>query len=71
MRFARRAHVQGATANFELLKPDGSVFSYKTAALELADAGFHIRDGCMCNPGSCYGATGKLFSLQAIFLFLE
>lgn len=49
---------QGGVANFHILKPDGSVFSYKLASVELASAGFHVREGCMCNPGACYGAVG-------------
>lgn len=50
--------VQAAVANFLVLKPDGEVFSYKTAGIELSDAGFHVREGCMCNPGACYAAVG-------------
>lgn len=50
---------QGATANFLILKPDGQeVFSYKTASVELADGGFHVREGCMCVPGICYASLG-------------
>ena len=50
--------MQGATFNFQILQPDGRVFSYKKAALVLAAAGFHMRCGCTCNPGACYGALG-------------
>ena len=24
----------------------------------LSEAGFQVRDGCMCNPGACYRAVG-------------
>lgn len=46
---------QGATFNFQLLKPDGGLFSYRSASGVLAEAGFHMRCGCTCNPGACYG----------------
>lgn len=52
---------QGSVANFQLLKPadaGGGPLSYKAAAGELAAAGFHVREGCMCNPGACYAAVG-------------
>ena len=49
---------QAAVANFLLLKPNGDVFSYINAGIELAYAGFHVREGCMCNPGACYSALG-------------
>jgi molybdenum cofactor sulfurtransferase len=52
--------VQGPVANFQLLTPAGKVFSYKTASIRLAKAGFHVREGCMCNPGACYAAVGVL-----------
>ena len=49
---------QSAIANFQILKPNGTLFSYRTAARALTAAGFNIRDGCMCNPGSCYRDAG-------------
>lgn len=57
--------VQGGILNFEVLRPDGSVFSYKTFEREAADAGFHVRTGAECNPGACYnylGVTVRLLS---------
>ncbi|GFR48351.1 hypothetical protein Agub_g10238 [Astrephomene gubernaculifera] len=50
--------VQGGIVNFELLKPDGSIFSYKTFEKEAAAAGFHVRTGAECNPGACYNYLG-------------
>ncbi|KAG2427700.1 hypothetical protein HYH02_014532 [Chlamydomonas schloesseri] len=50
--------VQGAILNFELLRPDGSIFSYKTFEREAATAGFHVRTGAECNPGACYNYLG-------------
>lgn len=50
--------VQGGIVNFELLGPDGELLSFILAAKEMSAAGFHIRDGCMCNPGACFGYTG-------------
>lgn len=49
---------QSGIANFQILKPDGELFSYRTAALVLSEQGFQVRDGCMCNPGACYKAVG-------------
>lgn len=50
--------VQGGILNFEVLRPDGTVFSYKTFEREAADAGFHVRTGAECNPGACYNYLG-------------
>lgn len=50
--------VQGGIVNFEVLRPDGSVFSYKTFEREAAEAGFHVRTGAECNPGACYNYLG-------------
>jgi hypothetical protein len=52
------AQVQGGILNFEVLRPDGSVFSYKTFEREAAEAGFHVRTGAECNPGACYNYLG-------------
>jgi molybdenum cofactor sulfurtransferase len=49
---------QSGIANFQLLKPSGELFGYRTASLVLSGAGFQVRDGCMCNPGACYRAVG-------------
>jgi molybdenum cofactor sulfurtransferase len=46
--------VQGGILNFEVLRPDGRVFSYKTFEREAAEAGFHVRTGSECNPGACF-----------------
>ena len=57
--FCSRGSVQSGTiANFQILKPSGELFSYRTAARVLSEAGFNVRDGCMCNPGACYAAVG-------------
>lgn len=37
--------VQGGILNFELLRPDGSILSYKTFEREAATAGFHVSGG--------------------------
>ena len=52
------SRVQGGILNFELLKPNGGVFSYKTFEVEAAEAGFHVRTGAACNPGACYAELG-------------
>lgn len=52
------SEVQGGIVNFELLQPDGSIFSYRTFQKESADAGFHLRTGSECNPGACYLYVG-------------
>jgi molybdenum cofactor sulfurtransferase len=60
---------QSGIANFQILKPSGELFSYRTAALVLSEQGFQVRDGCMCNPGACYkavGVTDKEVRLKAI-----
>jgi hypothetical protein len=49
---------QGGILNFEVLRPDGGVFSYKTFEREAAEAGFHVRTGAECNPGACYNYLG-------------
>jgi molybdenum cofactor sulfurtransferase len=46
--------VQGGIVNFEVLRPDGRVFSYKKFEREAAEAGFHVRTGSECNPGACF-----------------
>lgn len=50
--------VQGGIVNFEVLRPDGTVLSYKTFEREAAAAGFHVRTGSECNPGACYSYLG-------------
>lgn len=49
---------QSGIANFQILKPSGELFSYRTASRVLSEGGFQVRDGCMCNPGACYRAVG-------------
>lgn len=56
--FNNARQVQGGILNFEVLRPDGSVFSYKTFEREAAEAGFHVRTGAECNPGACYNYLG-------------
>lgn len=63
--------VQGGILNFEVLRPDGSVFSYKTFEREAAEAGFHVRTGAECNPGACYNYLGvqvRMCTSQALVL---
>jgi molybdenum cofactor sulfurtransferase len=60
--------VQGGIINFELLRPDGSIFSYKTFEREAAAAGFHVsgraeRRGCDRAWGSGRAAGRELASL--------
>jgi hypothetical protein len=50
--------VQGGILNFELLKPNGGIHSYRTFEKEAAEAGFHVRTGAACNPGACYAELG-------------
>eukprot|EP00803_Ostreobium_quekettii_P001179 evm.model.scf_2321.2 EVM.evm.TU.scf_2321.2 scf_2321:18238-20607(-) len=50
--------VQGCILNFEVLKPNGEAFSYKTFEVEAAKACFHIRTGVECNPGAAYNYIG-------------
>jgi hypothetical protein len=50
--------VQGGILNFELLKPNGGIHSYRTFEMEAAEAGFHVRTGAACNPGACYAELG-------------
>lgn len=57
------SQVQGGILNFEVLRPDGSVFSYKTFEREAAEAGFHVRTGAECNPGACYNYLGVQVSM--------
>lgn len=52
------AKVQGGIFNFALLKPDGSLFSYKGFEVAAAEAGLHVRTGSECNPGACYAYLG-------------
>ncbi|KAI8471501.1 MAG: pyridoxal phosphate-dependent transferase [Monoraphidium minutum] len=52
------AAVQGAVFNFALIKPDGSLFSYKGFETAAAGAGLHVRTGSECNPGACYNYLG-------------
>lgn len=52
-------HLQGSTLNFQLLSPSGHLHSYRAASAALAEAGFHMRCGCTCNPGACYGAAAE------------
>lgn len=56
--FQNSKEVQGGIINFEVLRPDGTVFSYKTFEREAAEAGFHVRTGAECNPGACYNYLG-------------
>lgn len=60
MHYANPAR-QSAIASFQLVKPEPShgspYFSYRRAALVLAEAGFQLRDGCACCPGACYRAS--------------
>jgi molybdenum cofactor sulfurtransferase len=60
--------VQGGILNFEVLRPDGSVFSYKTFEREAADAGFHVRTGAECNPGACYNYLGVTVRVRMLTL---
>eukprot|EP00890_Picochlorum_soloecismus_P002197 jgi/Picsp_1/2979/NSC_01203-R1_molybdenum cofactor sulfurase len=48
----------GTVAIFQILKPPGELFSNINAAPVLSEAGFKVRDGCMCNLGACYRAVG-------------
>lgn len=47
---------QSPVANFEILQPDGQVFSYKAVGSALNKEGVQVRTGCCCNPGACYHA---------------
>lgn len=54
--------VQGGILNMELLREDGTAYSYKSFEAEAAEAGFHIRTGIECNPGAAYNYIGVLES---------
>ena len=43
---------QGGIFNFEILRPDGRAFAYKTVEREAAAAGLHLRSGQACAPGA-------------------
>jgi len=46
---------QGPIINFNLLKPDGTYFGYYDVSELAAQNNIHLRTGCSCNPGACYG----------------
>lgn len=47
--------LQGPILNFNLHKPNGSYYGYFEVAEVAARRNIHIRSGCACNPGACYG----------------
>lgn len=47
---------QGAIITFNVLRRDGSYVGFGDVAEAAEKAGFHLRTGCMCNPGACYAA---------------
>ncbi|KAF8057669.1 hypothetical protein HT031_006018 [Scenedesmus sp. PABB004] len=49
---------QSATFEFLVHSPNGSVVPFLAVEAAAADAGLHLRTGCHCNPGACYGAIG-------------
>ncbi|KAJ4460370.1 Molybdenum cofactor sulfurase [Paratrimastix pyriformis] len=49
---------QGGILNFNLLRMNGSYFGYSEVSKLASNNGFHIRTGCSCNPGACYGYLG-------------
>jgi len=50
--------VQGGVFNFQALRPDGRVFSYRTVEREAAAAGLHLRSGQACAPGAALHYLG-------------
>jgi molybdenum cofactor sulfurtransferase len=49
---------QGPILTFNILHSDGTVRGYSAVEQLASRAGFHIRTGCLCNPGACYGSIG-------------
>jgi molybdenum cofactor sulfurtransferase len=48
--------LQGGVLAFNLKRTNGSFFGYSTVVSEASAAGFHLRGGCHCNPGSCFSS---------------
>eukprot|EP00771_Trimastix_marina_P001951 gnl/Trimastix_PCT/306.p1 GENE.gnl/Trimastix_PCT/306~~gnl/Trimastix_PCT/306.p1 ORF type:complete len:596 (+),score=123.42 gnl/Trimastix_PCT/306:150-1937(+) len=46
---------QGPIINFNCFDPEGAFFDYYKVAELASDNHLHIRSGCSCNPGACYG----------------
>lgn len=57
--FRPQTHLPPLRPNFTTIHPATcwrlQVFSYRRAGTAMAAAGFHMRTGCTCNPGACYG----------------
>eukprot|EP01029_Cantina_marsupialis_P014495 TRINITY_DN3193_c0_g1_i2.p1 TRINITY_DN3193_c0_g1~~TRINITY_DN3193_c0_g1_i2.p1 ORF type:complete len:179 (+),score=48.46 TRINITY_DN3193_c0_g1_i2:179-715(+) len=49
---------QGSIVSFTLKKADGSPIGYYDFQHDSAKKNIHIRTGCHCNPGACYGYLG-------------
>eukprot|EP00798_Chlamydomonas_sp_ICE-L_P024132 gene24132-9714_t len=63
---AKDKEVQGPIFNFNVMKADGSVYSYKAFEREAAEAGFHVRTGAECNPGACYSYLGVVEDVESL-----
>ncbi|RKN32156.1 aminotransferase class V-fold PLP-dependent enzyme [Micromonospora musae] len=49
---------RGGTVALNFLHPDGSLVDERLVAVESSAAGFALRTGCFCNPGSAEAAFG-------------
>jgi molybdenum cofactor sulfurtransferase len=49
---------QGAVVAFNVLTSAGAYRGFDDVLNAATAGGFHLRSGCMCNPGSCYAALG-------------
>lgn len=49
---------QGGIINLIVFNPFGETVGYHSIQQESAAAGIHLRTGCSCNPGACYGFLG-------------
>jgi len=58
---------QGSIVNLNVLNPAGEVVGYHTVETAATAAGIHLRVGCECNPGACFGNLGiSDFEVEAL-----
>eukprot|EP00727_Mastigamoeba_balamuthi_P011134 m51a1_g6643 putative molybdenum cofactor sulfurase (584) ;mRNA; f:112609-114495 len=49
---------QGGIVNFNVMDEKGDYVGYHIVQKDATDARIHLRTGCSCNPGACYGYLG-------------
>jgi molybdenum cofactor sulfurtransferase len=65
-------HPTGGILSFNLLRPDGTFVGYHFVQKQAMARGFHIRSGCSCNPGACFGYLGiRAEEISTFFLNKE